>query len=209
MAESSPLDFAQLTDWVEGRLLVEATDAMAVRVATADAATQATVTWLRAFAQLSSKVALVAPPPETHIALIQRFAEFARQRKGPGIIQRILATLTFDSGAQPVVAGLRSATIPPAQRQMLYSAEIAEVALNIHPRHQDQRLDLSGQVFAQGDVAIEGHVVHLMRDDTNMDVATTDELGEFVFEAVPPGSYALTIMIEQAHILITPVELRM
>jgi hypothetical protein len=209
MAESSALDFAQLTDWVEGRLSAEAAQAMAIHVAESDAATHATVAWLRAFAQVSTHVTLVAPPRETHNALAQRFADFARQRKEPGLIQRILATLTFDSGLQPMAVGLRSAAIQPAQRQLLYSAEIADVTLNIHPRHQDQRLDLSGQVFAQGDLAIEGRVVHLMRGDTNLDIATTDELGEFVFEAVPPGSYALTLMIDQAHILITPVELRM
>ena len=208
MAESSPLDVNQLADWVEGRLSEEAALLVAARVAAADQTAQSMVAWLRAFTQVSAQVELVAPPRETHAALMQQFTEFARQRKGPGLVQRLMAALTFDSGQQPMVAGVRSAAVQPSQRQLLYSTELVEVAINIHPRHQDQRLDLSGQLFTQSDLAIGGRVVQLMRGDTPLDIATTDDLGEFGFEAVPPGDYVLSMSIDHTHILIAPVELR-
>jgi hypothetical protein len=76
------LDFAQLVDWVEGRLPEEEARAVGAQVAAGDTATLADVAWLRAFALVSENTVIASPPPEVHETLINRF-EAKRWWEGP------------------------------------------------------------------------------------------------------------------------------
>ena len=77
-AKTRRLDFAQLVDWVEGRLPEEEARALEARVEAADTATLADVAWLQAFALISENAVIASPPPELRETLIERFASKRR-----------------------------------------------------------------------------------------------------------------------------------
>jgi hypothetical protein len=207
MANSGPLTFAYLIDWMEGRLSAEEAQAVAEQVALAGEAVRADVAWLRAFLDASAGTVLAAPPAQVHALLARRFEAYARSRRGPGLLQRVVATLTFDSQLHPSAAGVRGASTQGLERQLVYSTDIANIVLNIQPRLYDRNLDVSGQVFPKEDAAPGSFTVQLLRDEDEIASVGTDDLGEFVLEAVPPAAYDLTLHAEQAGLLIVLVEL--
>lgn len=203
MPEREEIRFERLADWVEGRLSEEEARAVEEQVA-ADEATRAEVEWLRAFARMSENIVFAEPPQEVRDELIRRFDAYAEGRRTPGFLERLIANLSFDSGLQPAF-GVRSGSYQEAaQRQLIYTTDAAEVALNIRPR--DGRLDLDGQVFSADDPA--SFSVQLLSGTDEVGLTATDELGQFGFESVPPGAYQVLVSSGRIEILIPPVELR-
>jgi hypothetical protein len=209
MSKSNDLSFARLVDWIEGRLSEEEAAAVAQQVATADEATQADIAWLRAFAQVSSATVLATPPPEVREVLIRRFQAHTQGRQRPGFLQRFVAALTFDSRGQPAVAGLRTTSAQASVRQLIYTTDIADIALNIQPRLHDEHLDINGQIFPNRDTVSDTFSVQLLHDATEVGLTTSDNLGEFTFEAIQTGVYQLLLRTDQIEILIASVELKM
>ena len=118
MPESQDVEFTRLLDWVEGRLPEEEARTVEEQVAAADSATRADVAWLRAFARISEETVIASPPPEVREELIERFEAYAEGKRHPALLQRLVATLTFDSNLRPAL-GLRAATAPEPQRQLV------------------------------------------------------------------------------------------
>ncbi len=205
MPEPNRISFERLVDWVEGRLPAE--EAGIVEEQVADEATRAEVEWLRAFARVNEEVVLDAPPREVRDELIWRFDAYAEDRRTPSFLQRLVATLSFDSGLQPAF-GVRSAGGQEGQRQLVYTTDAADIALNVRPRPRNGHLDLDGQVFPAEDVDPASFSVQLLSGADEVGLTTTDELGEFAFESVSPGSYQILVSGERVEILISSVELR-
>jgi len=201
------VEFAKLLDWVEGRLSEEEARAVERQVAEADSATRAEVAWLRAFAQISEDVVIASPPPQVRDALTERFEVYAERKRQPGLLKRLVATLTFDGGMQPA-AGLRTAGAPEAQRQLVYSTDVADVALDVLVRPREELLDLDGQIFPTKGADPGGFFVRLVRGSSEVGTATTNDLGEFTFEALSPGVYEVLASGERVEISIPHVELR-
>jgi hypothetical protein len=116
-------------------------------------------------------------------ALIQRtIGIFEARRPTP---RRLAAVLRFDSlGLAPQAAGVRSGG--DGTRQLLFSAEGRDVDLRIAP--DGDRWRISGQVLgpdAQGRARLESDSLQLEVD--------WNELSEFGFESVPPGTVVLTL----------------
>jgi hypothetical protein len=208
MTRRKEIRFERLADWIEGRLSEEEARAVEERVAVADEATRAEVDWLRAFGRMSENTVLEVPPEAVRNELIRRFDAYAESRQSPGLLQRLVASLSFDSGLQPVFGTRSASSQEAAQRHLIYTTDAAEIALNIRPRLRDEHLDLHGQVFPAGDADPSSFRVQLLSGAEEVDLTTTDELGEFGFESVPPGTYQLLISSDRVEILISPVELR-
>jgi hypothetical protein len=208
MPDSNVLNFGRLLDWIEGRLSAEEAAAVAQAIEQADDATRAELAWLRAFHGVSAKTLLAAPPADTHAALIQRFAEYAQRRRPPSLLRRLAATLTFDSGLQPAAAGVRGAGVQESARQLIYSVEIADIALNIQPRQQGQRVDLFGQILPKSGAPTENFSVELAQGGVTLSSAAADEFGEFIFEDLALGEYELGLRSQHVDVRIAPVELR-
>ena len=96
----------------------------------------------------------------------------------PGLLKRVVATLTFDGGLRPAV-GVRSAGTQGARRQLVYSADDLDVALNILPRARDKNFDLHGQVLTHNDVELGSFSVQLLQGETELAITATDDLGAF------------------------------
>lgn len=208
MPEREEISFERLADWVEGRLSEEEAKAVEEQVAAAGEATHAEVEWLRAFARASEDTVLDALPPEVREELTRRFDDYAEGRRPPGLLERLVASLSFDSGLQPAFGGVRSAGSREVQRQLIYATDAAEIALNVRPRPRDGRLDLDGQVFPADDTAPASFSVQLLSGTDEVGITTTDELGEFGFESVMPDTYQILVSSDRVEILISPIELR-
>ncbi len=198
------IDFETLVDWAEGRLPEEEARVVEERLAEADEATRADAEWLRAFSRASKGVVLEGPPAGQRAELAKTFEAYAGGRRQPGFLKRFTATLSFVGGLRPV-AGVRSAG--GAEGQLVYTTEAADVALNFRRRPGNGKLDLDGQVFPNDDEEPEAFGVQILRGTDEVATTTTDELGEFAFEKVPPGEYQILVSSEQVEILISPVEL--
>jgi hypothetical protein len=200
------IEFSRLVDWVEGRLSEEEARAVEEQVAFADNATLADVAWLHKFARATEDSALESPPAEVRNTLVSRFEAYTEGRRTPGLLKRVAAALAFDGGLRPAV-GVRAASVQGVRRQLIYSADGVDVALNFWQRGRDVNLDLEGQVFPRGEVEFESFIVQLLRGETEFAITATDDLGSFTFESIPPGVYTVMISSDQIEISITPVEL--
>src|SRR5918999_1243160 len=145
MPNSEDVEFARLLDWVEGRLSEREARAVEEQVAEAGGTTRADVAWLRAFARVSEDTVIASPPPEVRDTLVERFEAYAEGRQQPGLLTRLIATLTFDSRLQPAL-GMRAAGVAESQ-QLVYSTDVADVAMIVRPRPRDELLDIDGQIL--------------------------------------------------------------
>jgi hypothetical protein len=201
------IDFSQLVDWMDGRLSESEARAVEQQVAVADSATLADVAWLHKFIMATESTVLESPPAEVRSTLIARFKAHAEgRRQTPGLLKRIVATLAFDGGLRPA-AGVRAASAQRVRRQLIYSAEALDVALNFWPRARDKNLDLEGQVFPRNDMELEPFIVQVLRGETEFAMTATDDLGSFAFESVQPGVYTIILSTDQVEVSIAPVEL--
>jgi hypothetical protein len=207
MTESNEISVERLADWLEGRLSEEEAEVVAEQVARTDEATRAQLEWLRAFVRASATTNLVPPPREVRRAISRRFAAHAKGQRRPGLLQRLVATLSLDSGLQSEF-GLRSSDSEESQRQLVYATDAADIILNIRTHHRNGRLDLDGQVFPGDDADLASFSVQLLSGTDEVGMTVTDELGEFTFESISPGGYQILVSSDRVEILISPVELR-
>jgi hypothetical protein len=206
MANSQKPDFEKILDWIEGKLPPEEAEAMAERMSS-DGEARAEADWLRAFVRVSEETVMKSPPPEVRAELSRRFEDYAEKRRRPGLFQRVLASLTFDSGMQPAF-GVRSARAAEVQRQYVYSTELADIALSLQPR-PGGKIDLLGQVLPEGEEEPDEFTVQLLRSGVEAaETISADDLGEFAFEELEPGTYEMILATERYEILIPPFELR-
>lgn len=123
--------------------------------------------------------------------------------KAPGLLQRVLATLTFDSGsASPLAFGMRSSG--GAVRQLLFSVDGRDIDLRIAPHDQDASFALTGQVLgpdSNGTVILEG------QDGSPRASAPLSDLGEFRLPPVVAGTYRLTLELPDLAIDLPPVQI--
>jgi hypothetical protein len=207
MPKSEDVEFARLLDWVEGRLSEEEARAVEEQVSVGDSATLADVAWLRAFARISEDTVIASPPPEVQDTLMERFEAYAEGKRQPSLLQRLVATLTFDSGQQPAL-GWRATTTPGSQRQFAYSTEAADVTIKVQPRRSDRLLRLDGHIFPVNSTYPGTFGVQLLAGSSEVATTATNDLGEFAFEAVPPGVYEMIVSSDRVEISIPQVEVR-
>lgn len=202
MADHPALTFANLLDWVEGRLSGEDAAIIQEQLHNADQASLATLAWIRSFQKASDALMLESPPPALRASLIERFATTRRQ---PGLLRRISALLSFDSAQQPALSGARGVS-DGQRRQLVFSTDQADIAVNILTRAADQQLELSGQIFRKDDSLDDALQIRLLLDATVLATTTADQLGEFAFPAMPPASYMMTVSDPTTELVI-PLEL--
>ena len=147
---------------------------------------------------------LVRPPAELRRQLRQRF-KAAHGRSG--FFRRLIADLTFDSARQWATAGVRSAAGQGQQRQLLYSTEVADIALNLQPDPRGHQLALRGQLFPIAGRS-EAYRVQLLRGNREPAISHTDELGEFTIESISPGVYDMILSSEQVEVFVNDIELQ-
>jgi hypothetical protein len=130
---------------------------------------------------------------------------FETKKSRPSLIERIgerVASLVFDSLAQPAIAGVRSTET--TNRQLLYHAGDYSIDLQIAPA-EDLRADLIGQVLKEGEAAFEsvsGLRLEIARRGEPIFSTVTDDLGEFKISGIDYGVYDLRIELENGSITV-------
>jgi hypothetical protein len=135
-------------------------------------------------------------PPENLVRLVKLgFASKpAHQPRALTPANWTLANLVFDSFAQPLPAGVRSAAL--SAWQMVYEAEALTVDLRFGHRAQSKTVHLVGQVFDKRAVRVwqSDATIELSTEDGQL-VATTavNAMGEFHIEFKPQDHLWLSV----------------
>jgi hypothetical protein len=203
MAGMDMIGFDTLLDLFDGRLNADTTRELEARLAVAGPQTQADAEWLRAFTVARTQVVLATPPSDLHDALLRQF----RLGSLAGMLRQVAALLTFDSSPQLALAGVRS--VETRTRQMIFTCDLAEVAVTVRPSRQADRLDVNGQVFPRDLPSADALVVRLARADDLLDISLTNELGEFSFIELPPGAYTLFMAADDGAVVIDQFDVRL
>ncbi len=202
---SRPVDFARLVEWVDGRLTEDEASIVEEALASADSATLADVAWLRRFREAADSAIVESPPRGLRTALVETFEAHAEGRRSPGLVERMLAGLVFDSNLQPA-AGLRAIGARQSRRQYIYHADAFDLAINLLARGADNDLDLDGQVLPHEDGEPELFSVQLLREGSELALTVTDDLGSFAFQGVRPGGYEIVLSAERIEVSVLPVD---
>jgi anti-sigma factor RsiW len=192
--------FEQILDWVEGRLQPADAERVA-HLVESDSELRASADWARAFVRRSSASRLEAAPDNARAAVFKLIA--TRRKPQPSAVQRMVAALLPNSRPRLAVRGSQRA----AQRQLTFSAELADVVVNIQPHAHQKQSNIQGQVLVTGTLDANRLVVQMLRGGAEFGITMTNALGEFGFESIPPGSYELIISSDLAEIELSPITL--
>ena len=104
----------------------------------------------------------------------------------PSLLRKLVAVLQMEVAPNKPAFGERSGTTS-AVRQMLYQAD--GTAIDIRIAAAKKGFDLRGQILGDG---FDGAQLTLSNDNRSF-TATSNETGEFRFDAIPTGDYELSI----------------
>jgi len=137
-------DFAELLDWIEGRLAPTEAALVADRVRRGGDEARATVEWLRSFVLFARDNTIPEPPPMLRQRLRQSFEDhFGRGRP----LVRYLATQSFDSRSEPTLVGVRGGDDDETGLyQLAFTTPVADVVIDVAPV-DPEHLRLDGQVL--------------------------------------------------------------
>ena len=143
-------------------------------------------------------------PPQALDRALELWRAHGPRRRGPDTLRRWVAVLSADSWAMPQQAlGLRA--VPSDVRHMLFTAAARDVDVRIAP--QGEGFALSGQHLgpdAGGHVELSW-VAGGTPVPATLDSALND-MGEFRFDGVAPGTYLLTVHIGSDEIALPPFD---
>ena len=185
------LSFERLLDWVEGRLDPVAAAEVAACLDGADAATLATLEWIRGFQRSASAMVFESPPAQVREALRHRFA--AAYPPEPAFVERLRAALRFDSWTAVGLAGARGADLAEAERHLVFSVPGLDLAVDVYPAGEGMAR-VEGQLLPLSGTGAAIREVRLVAEGTVVGEADADPHGSFAFLLpVPTGRYALEL----------------
>jgi anti-sigma factor RsiW len=148
---------------------------------------------------LDSFTVPVAEPSTSVVSKV--FAAFSTsQWKKPSLRQRFVALLQFDSRLTPVAMGARGATGPA---QLLFVADDIDFDLQLI---SGASASLLGQALPHDNNLnrVAGQSVRLLQNEQMQAETHTDEMGQFEFHQVVPGTYDVVIGVEEDHEVALP-----
>lgn len=207
----SHIPFGRLVDWAEGTLSTAEQEQIAGHVHSCTHCQQTLADAQRLITLMQTDQALDPPPTVVERAL--RIYQPRTRTPATSLLQRLVATLQFDSFQATPALGLRSegATV----QQLLYATDEYDIDLRLTKAEADNAWQLSGQLLGDGmdnsDVAnsdhgnVEGQVT-LTNEEEQIQAPLT-ALNEFVLPAVPPGAYSLVVRVGNTEITIASLQL--
>ena len=206
MASSQIPDMFRLADWLEGKLSPEEAAVLEQLIA-ANPGLQEQVAWLQEFLQISGATILAAPPTAVRQAAQAAFAAYANHKRPPSLLRTLVASLTADNWQRPALAGARNISLRSEPRQLIYSSDLADVALNAHIPTGSQQVNLDGQIFLLDESDPADFMVQLLQNGLERSFVLADARGKFSFTGLAPGQYDLLLSRIGAEIEIGPLEL--
>lgn len=117
-------------------------------------------------------------------------------------LAQLMASLSFDSFNEPLMAGVRSPAAPARQR--IFRAGDIDVDVKIDPGKGNKRITLTGQVMSEASNFVHDAVVRLESDGMVRYRTRTNQMGEFSFD-VPNEAYDVSVEINGERIAIRDV----
>src|SRR5262245_25725908 len=196
MTNTSHLSFERLADLVEDRLDPKSRDLTVAHVAEC----------LRCKNEMEQLVKVVAlmksdresDAPRDLLAYANAVFKSRVPKSSSSVLRRLVAALTFDSLTSEPEFAVRSGS--SSARQLLFSAEESDVDLRIATL--ENGCVISGQILgpscAGGEVELHG--------TSAATSAKLNQLCEFTLPVVPPGTYALRLILSDIEIEVPELE---
>jgi len=194
MNTSSHISLETLADVIENRATSATLETVRTHIATCSACGETLRRLEQLILMMRSDVTADAPR-DVVMSAINVFPPGA-----PRPLQRIVATLIFDSRKAMPVFGMRS--VRSSSRQLLYSAQ--QTDLDLHITIQNDECIVAGQIIREGYV---GGLVEIS-GPTGSAEASLNELCEFTLPALPIGYYSLKVRMSDVEIEIPELELK-
>lgn len=134
--------------------------------------------WEQNFAKLAHASGMNALPQEMRDQLMVAFN--AHQRTRPSLVQRLLATLSFDSFTQPLPQGARKSGFTQT-RQLFYICKLGDITIDL--MQHDDAVTLTGQLFFQE--TVEPFTVDIVRESNLVAQTTTSASRIFRLKMAP------------------------
>lgn len=197
------LPFARLADLAEGRLTAAETAAARAHLEGC-AACAGQAAELERLTGLMRADTSEDAPRDVLFNAVQLFRSRPTTAETPSFLRRLVASLSFDSGARNPAYGLRSGATAAASRQLLFSAGDLDVDLRLAP--SGEGWSVSGQVL--GECAGGRAELFADGDDTPAARADLNDLCEFTLPTVAAGTYTLRLIVEDAEIEVPGLSLQ-
>jgi hypothetical protein len=181
-------------DLIEGRADLSRTEDCAAHLQSCTACREQMEEWRQMHSLLKRQHLASAPPwvMSRAISIIQN-AEERRETSG---IRQVIASLVFDSFAQPALAGARGAM---DARQLVLRAQEFDIHLKIWGESEQRQL--VGQILPRGEIRfVDEAKLHLLRNGERFDSTATDDFGEFQFKDIPQG--LLSLQVDLPHLTV-------
>lgn len=198
----------QLLDFAQGRAEPALVDQIQAHLVSGCARCQSELVWIRKLVRLTASDESVEPPPWVLRRAIGLF-QILSQPPAPSLLQRLVASLVFDSLTQPQMAGVRQSS--STARQILYRAGDWDVDLSLEAAEESETVDITGQVLKAeaSPEEVAGIPVHLTQAGNIVLSTQTDRLGEFTFDRVPRGTYELNLELRGQQVWIEHLDVKL
>jgi anti-sigma factor RsiW len=190
----SHIPFHRLVDWVEATLSTEEQLQLQQHLERCSQCRDALAEVKQLISLMQSDQAIDPPPAVTARAL--RIFQPRVAAPAPSLLQRIVATLQFDTLQSPLAMGMRSGAAP--SRQLLFRAGDYDLDLRLTPTENAPTWTIAGQVLG-GDKR-GGHVE--VQNDEQRVQAPLSALNEFVLPLLPSGEYTLMVHLADEEITV-------
>jgi anti-sigma factor RsiW len=188
----------KLTDLVEGRLTPFESDTALAHVSSCSRCAAQLARLEQVIGLMRTDTAEDAPP-EVVARAVRLFRSRAASAERP-VLERIVATLSFDSMQASPAFGVRSGQ--SATRQLLFRAREKDLDLRVAPSNGGWVV--SGQVLGE----CSGGQVELQGSSGAVAQAALNDLCEFLLPPVPTGNYSLRLRLPDVEIEVPEIELR-
>ena len=134
--------------------------------------------------------------PESALRIADAIFEPSAVGQSSGL-RSVIASVLFDSFAQPALAGARGAA---GARQFLLAADGIDIHVRISNVGMERRI--TGQILSRNtEHEVNRAQLHLLGNGKRVVTTSADEFGEFEFSEVPDGP--LQLQIELPHLIVT------
>jgi hypothetical protein len=192
--------FERLIDYLDGQVATDEDKRIKAHLAAGCRLCASDISWYEKVTAIAAEDETIEPPPWVTKRVVRLFE--ARAGK-PGLrekVTQLIASLVFDSLAQPAIEGVRSTET--INRQLLYRADDYSIDLQIS-LSDSPGAELVGQILRKDDLEFESVSrvpLDLMRKGETVCSTTTNETGEFQIPSVAFGEYDLKIDLDDVSI---------
>ncbi len=193
--------FEKLIDYLDGKII--AAEIVFVKTHLEGCEQCAAVAeWYEKVTAIAAGDDMIEPPSWVARRAIRLFSKRRSQSSLKEKIGRLVASLIFDSQAQPQVAGIRSTET--MNRQLLYEADDYSIDVQIS-LSEEPRAGLVGQILRKDDTQFESVSripLDLIREGETVRSTLTSETGEFSINEIDFGEYDLRIDLVEVSITV-------